>query len=521
MTDRMQVDALTRANGEVRANFAAAAAEMPDFEQRPGSNRMPPHIIVRKAKTKGKGPVLYIRDGKKEMTLRLPPSRMADAQTLLALYISKKDAEERGIVGSRHKPVAEVLDEYLASIRPSRDAPQSQHDRYVDAKSRVGTLKIFFGDATLKDVKRAMCLEFADWRVEQPDGRFRLGNPLAKKVSESTAREDLQVLKRAIGLCVDENKLNWSPNVYVPPNCQPRTRWLRRIEVARLLWAIRGRVWDRETNDWKTETIIDADGREVTRRFLHPPEVVAQRRQMVRFLYLGLYTGTRNEALRELQWIVSDEGGCIDVENGIIHRRGFGRDPNVGKPRYSSKMGIKIAAMTRRWREADLVRGVAHVFHQPDGQPYLTSPDWYWKMIKADAAIGREVTPHTLRHTAATWLRAMQCDVRLCADVLGMSIEAAVKIYGQWTMEGQQEAADMLGFGKGLKAMTFFSLEDAVKFARARANRSSELAGPPPTSEPTPQPIEALRERRLVLARHGRPGIRNGAGRAGPARRKA
>ena len=133
-----------------------------------------------------------------------------------------------------------------------------------------------------------MCLEFADWRVEQPDGRFRLGNPLAKKVSESTAREDLQVLKRAIGLCVDENKLNWSPNVYVPPNCQPRTRWLRRIEVARLLWAIRGRVWDRETNDWKTETIIDADGREVTRRFLHPPEVVAQRRQMVRFLYLSL-----------------------------------------------------------------------------------------------------------------------------------------------------------------------------------------------------------------------------------------
>lgn len=521
MTDRMQVEALTRANGEVRANFAAAAAEMPDFEQRRGSNRMPPHIIVRKAKTKGKGPVLFIRDGKKEMTLRLPPSRMADAQTLLALYVFKKEADDRGIVGSRHKPVAQVLDEYIASIRPSRDAPKSQHHRYIAAKSRVGTLKTFFGDATLKDIKKAACLDFVDWRVEHPDSRYHPGNPLATKVSEATAREDLQVLKRAIGLCVDENRLNWSPNVYVPRNCQPRTRWLRRIEVARFLWAVRGRVWDRETNDWKTETIIDADGREVTRRFLHPPEVVDQRRQMARFLYLGLYTGTRNEALRELQWVVSDEGGCIDVENGIIHRRGFGKDPKLGKPRHSSKMGVKIAAMARRWREADLVRGVGHVFHQPDGQPYQTSPDWYWKMIKADAAIGKDVTPHTMRRTAATWMRAMQVDVRLCADVLGMSIQSAVNIYGQWTMEGQQEAADTLGFGKGLKARTFFSLEDAIRHARMQANRSSEIAGPPPAGEPTPQPIEVLRERKLALARRGRPGIRNGTGRAGSVRRVA
>ena len=414
-----------------------------------------------------------------------------------------------------------MLDEYVASIRPPQSAPKGQHARYVDARTRAATLKTFFGDATLKDIKKNACLDFVDWRVDQLDGRFAIGNPNAPKASEATAREDLQVLKRAVGLYVDENRLTWSPNVYVPPNCKPRTRWLRRSEVARMFWAIRGRVWDAETKDWKTERVVDESGREVVRRFLHPPEIVAQRRQMGRFLFLGLYTGTRNEAMRELQWVVSDEGGCIDVESCIIHRRGFGKDPTVGKPRHSSRMGVKVAAMARRWRQADLAEGISHVFHQQDGQPYKTSPDWFWQAVKADAGIGKDVTPHTMRRTAATWMRAMQVDVRLCADVLGMSIQSAVNIYGQWTMEGQQEAADILSWGKGLKALTFFSLEDAIRVARARANASPEMRSPPPAAEPTPKPGDAARDRRLVLARHGQRGVRNGAGRVGPKRRVA
>ena len=109
MTDKMQVEALNRANGDVRANFAAAAAEMPDIEQRPGSNRLPPRLIVRKAKTKGKGPILYIRDGKREISTRLPPSQRGEAQALLELYKYKEEAKERGIVGSRHIPVVSLL----------------------------------------------------------------------------------------------------------------------------------------------------------------------------------------------------------------------------------------------------------------------------------------------------------------------------------------------------------------------------------------------------------------------------
>ncbi len=58
-------------------------------------------------------------------------------------------------------------------------------------------------------------------------------------------------------------------------------------------------------------------------------------------------------------------------------------------------------------------------------------------------------------HTAATWLRVGRADVRAAADLLGMSVQAAVRIYGQWTLEGQDTAADELGYGKGLKADVF------------------------------------------------------------------
>lgn len=503
MTDRMQVEALNGANGEVRANFAAAAAEMPDIEQRPGVNRLPPRLIVRKAKTKGKGPILYIRDGQREISTRLPPSRRADAETLLALYTHKKEAKERGIVGSRHIPVNEVLDDWVAATRPPRSAPRGKQADYAATVSRARTLQVFFAGKTLKDVCKASCVDYVDWRTSQPDARFRPGTPGVPFASEASAREDLLALKKAIELCVDERKLAWAPKVFVPPNGQPRTRWLRRNEVARILWTLRGRVWDREANAWKTETYLDADGVERTRRFLHPPEVVASRAHMVRFVLFGLWTGTRNEALRELQWVVSAEGGCVDVDNRLIHRRGFGRDPRQGKPRASSRMARKLASMARHMRDRDLAAGITHVFHQADGRPYGSSPVWLWRTVMADAGIGRDVTPHTLRHTAATWMRIGQIDVRLCADVLGMSIQAAVRIYGQWTMEGQQDAADMLAWGAGVKALAYFGVEDAIAATRARSIRNAEMATEP---EPVPareHPMLAQRRIRGHVARHG------------------
>lgn len=49
-------------------------------------------------------------------------------------------------------------------------------------------------------------------------------------------------------------------------------------------------------------------------------------------LFICLDTGTRNLAMRDLQWHISPDGGCFDLDEGLLHRRGFGMDPHTGKP---------------------------------------------------------------------------------------------------------------------------------------------------------------------------------------------
>lgn len=48
-----------------------------------------------------------------------------------------------------------------------------------------------------------------------------------------------------------------------------------------------------------------------------------------------------------------------------------------------------------------------------------------------DAGLDDDVVPHTLRHTAATVLRLAKIDVRKAADVLGLSVQTMVRVYGQ------------------------------------------------------------------------------------------
>ena len=50
----------------------------------------------------------------------------------------------------------------------------------------------------------------------------------------------------------------------------------------------------------------------------HPKRI---NRHLARFILIGLYTGTRNDRIRRLQWVENFEGGWVDLERGILHRR--------------------------------------------------------------------------------------------------------------------------------------------------------------------------------------------------------
>ncbi|WP_449256354.1 tyrosine-type recombinase/integrase [Bosea sp. (in: a-proteobacteria)] len=431
-----------------------AAVAQPEPERKRGSRKKPPRLIVEKPKTKGGQWIYYIRDGKHEETTRCVVGRDdEEAKIRLAFYKLRQEGKARAMIEPRKASVALALELLYEAERPANDAPKKRRDAYQELGSRLSTLVTFFGSMTFGDVDKAATTCFIEWRSAQPDARFRSDDPgrPPPTVSPATARFELKTLRKAMKLYAERNELSWYPKIELPKEGEGRKRFLTRDELARLLWAARGRVWDAAKNGWATETVVDGSGRAVERRILRPVETRQARRAIYRFVVIGYHTGTRHKALRELSWSARGEGGCIDVDGCVIHRQGFGQDPAKGKPQHSSTISQKLAATLRRMRDADLAAGIEHVIHQPDGTPYKGRLKTIWASVVADAGLDAEVVPHTLRHTAATHLRIMKVDVRACADLLGMSVQTAQRYYAHWTLEGNGGAANALAYGIGLK----------------------------------------------------------------------
>lgn len=65
--------------------------------------------------------------------------------------------------------------------------------------------------------------------------------------------------------------------------------------------------------------------------------------------------------------------------------------------------------------------------------------------LVAVAGLGPEVTPHTLRHTAATWLMQSGADLWDAAGFLGMSVATLERVYGHHHPDHQRTAVENLG----------------------------------------------------------------------------
>ena len=64
-----------------------------------------------------------------------------------------------------------------------------------------------------------------------------------------------------------------------------------------------------------------------------------------------------------------------------------------------------------------------------NGHP-VQSVDKAFANVVSTAALGDDVTPHVLRHTAATWLMQAGTDLWEAAGYLGMTVEMLSQRYG-------------------------------------------------------------------------------------------
>jgi integrase len=212
--------------------------------------------------------------------------------------------------------------------------------------------------------------------------------------AEPAARRDLETLRAAINYWHREyGPLLTIPAVVLPPKSVSRERWLTRSEAARLLWA--------------------------ARRTQH----------LKRFILLALYTGSRSGVVLHLQW------RQLDLDRGVMRRSLAATSKTKLAPPV--RLGSKILGHLRRWRTMDASPYVCHF----NGQ-VVTKLRRSWSAAMERAGL-TDVTPHTLRHTRATWLLQAGVDPWEAAGSLGMSVDMIQRVYGKHHPDFQKHAAEV------------------------------------------------------------------------------
>ncbi len=159
-------------------------------------------------------------------------------------------------------------------------------------------------------------------RVRQTDARAKKNR---RPIKPSTARRELVVLGAALRWCWNEHNIDRPIPVWLPDQAEPRERHLTRSEAAALLAGALG--WDRHG-------------------VRHHAKI---NRHLARFILIGLYTGTRHDAILKLQWIQNTAGGWIDLESGVLYRRAA-EAIDSKKRRPPVPVPPRLLPHLRRWR---------------------------------------------------------------------------------------------------------------------------------------------------------------------------
>jgi integrase len=347
--------------------------------------------------TAGKGPRLWLRgarrdkrgrithravwlilDGSHQESTECGRDDRGGAEKQLEAYLNRKHLAQAK-VGARDPdqiPVADVLALYGADVAPA-------HSRPRETAQRINRLLAFFGDKMLSDIDGNLCRAFVKSRT-----------------TPTAARDDLTVLRAAINYHREEGRCEKIVSVVLPEKPVGRDRWLTRPEAAKLLFA----AWRfRETQK----------GKPTDRR---------SRRHVARFILVALYTGTRAGAVCAAALEPTEGKGWIDLDKGIFYRRPKGtretkkRRPPVPLPR-------RLLAHLRRWKQAGQAFAV-----EWNGSP-VKDCDKAFRNVAREAGFD-DVSPHVLRHTAATWLMQLGTDKWEAAEYLGMTAKQLDDTYG-------------------------------------------------------------------------------------------
>lgn len=272
-----------------------------------------------------------------------------------------------------------LITDILTDYIDDRGARVKDSERLVYA---IVPLIKFWQGKTVNDITRQSCDAYTNFRNR----------------AAGTIRRELGTLRAAINHAVGERRLIIGVKVHLPPKPPSKERFLTKSEAALLLKAS-----------------------------LKAPKAS---QYLSLFILIALHTGQRKEAVLSLRW------HQIDFQSRMIQWNPEGRQ-QTNKKRPRSRIPSKLV---RHLKHAQL-RGsdLGHVIHI-DGKRIK---DLKKSFKEACDQAGLEgVTPHTLRHTRATWGMQAGTPIWELAQFLGMSVQTLERVYAHHHPEYQKLAAE-------------------------------------------------------------------------------
>lgn len=375
-----------------------------------------PYLWKRPARTKDgrkESSVWIIKDGGKQVSTRCPgypaeASPPESAQQALAEYIARKYSPPKEKRDADSIPVEDVL---LTYHEHRRDLFENDlYKRRFDA--RIERLNDFFGSLMLSDVRAQKCKEY-----------------IKSRGSNGGARRDLEDLRAAIKHHAKEGLHIANINVFLPPKGEPRERWLTRGEAAKLLLAA-----------WRHREV-----QTIHRGEMAGEQVVTEKRPLrhiARFILIALYTGSRASAVASSSPVKDTGHSFVDLHTGVFYRLAVGkRKTNKRQPPVA--LPDRLLAHMRRWQRLGLVD---QFFVEWNGQKVASVKNGFAKAVEVAGLCTKQgnVTPHTLRHTAATWLMQQGVKTWDASGFLGMSEKTLTDVYGHHHPDFQREVAQAI-----------------------------------------------------------------------------
>jgi integrase len=318
----------------------------------------------------------------------------------MAGFILEQTASEQA---SAITPVSFILEDYWKN-----------HACRVESAVRIALiirhLTGFFGSFAPTDLTAEVVGEYV--------GRRRTG-AIGRPSGDGTLRRELGVLIAAFNHAVRARKLDAGrvPYIALPPDPAPKERWLERDEAERL----RAACMQREVYDG-----------------------VPNLRLRV-FVELCLYTASRKAALEQLTW------AQVDFERGLIDLNPPGkRQTSKRRPKVPIADGLRpwLWKSKDRWPDATHVLGkdarIKQAFSNAVRRAGLdpVRPPAGCSRVELEAYRRQRVTPHTLRHTAATWMAQSGVSMDRIAAVLGDTVNTVAKKYVHWSPDYLRDAVN-------------------------------------------------------------------------------